>query len=79
MLPLKHHLVQLTDTPGPGHRHTWSRSQGYLVQVTGTPGPGHGHTWSRSRAHLVLLTGTWSCCRHIAIMDSQPSWLGHCS
>ena len=57
-LPLKQHLVKLTDTPGSAHRHTWSRSQTYLVPLTDTPGPAHRHTWSSSQAHLVQLTGT---------------------
>ena len=45
-------------TPGPAHRHTWSRSQTHLVPLTGAPGPAHRRTWSRSQAHLILLTDT---------------------
>lgn len=72
MLPLKHHLVQLTDTPGPGHRHTRSRSQAHLVPLTGIPGPGHRHTWPRSRAHLVPLTGTpGPAHRHLVLLQAH--------
>ena len=49
------HLAQLTDTPGPAHRHTWLCSLAHLAQLTDTPGPAHLHTWPSSQAHLALL------------------------
>ena len=71
-LPLKQHLVKLTDTPGSAHRHTWSRSQTHLVQLTGTPGPAHRHTWSRSQTHLVPLTDTpGPAHRHLALLQAH--------
>lgn len=86
MLPLKHHLVQLTATRSRSQAHR-SRSQAHLVPLTGIPGPGHRHTWPRSRAHLVTLTGTpGPAHRHLVLLQArppswilQPSWLGHCS
>lgn len=72
MLPLKHHLVQLhgytrsrsqahpvqvTGTPGPAHRDTWSRSQAHLA---------------RSRAHLVRSRSTtWSCSQALVLLQAH--------
>ena len=46
----------------PGEAGLLSPLKQHLAQLTCTPGPAHRHTWP--------------CCRHIANMDSQPSWLG---
>ena len=61
-LPLKQHLVKLTDAPGPAHRRTWSTSQAHLVPLTDTPGPAHRHLALLQAHHYhgspALLAGT---------------------